>query len=141
MFSRRGVRVHLGVHPDDHMALFQSQGEQGLQAVRPDAEIAAGRHQRLPQLDRLRARMVQLEAGLAREREADHVAGDAGHVGVHVLQEPRGVDKADAAQQLARQWAGDVDGAECQGAVEDVHVEAPRFDPIADPGFGERCAA
>ena len=85
--------------------------------------------------------MMQLEAGLAGERQAQHVARDAGDIGVHVLQEPRWVVEADAAQQLARQRAGHVDRAERQRAIEDVHVETPRLDPVADPRLGERRAA
>ncbi len=117
------------------------ESEQRLQAVWADAEVAAGSHQRLPQLDGMDARVVQLETGLAGEREPQHVAWDAGYIGVDVLQEPRRLVEPDATQQLRRQRPGDVDRAEGQGAVENVHVETPGFDPVTDPCLGERRAA
>ena len=85
--------------------------------------------------------MVQFEAGLARERQAQHVARNAGDVGVDVLQESRWIREADATQQLAGEWAGHVDRSERQRAIENVHIERPRLDPVADPCLGERCAA
>ena len=84
------------------------------------------------------ARVVQFEAGFARERQPQDVARDPGDVGVHVLQKPRRLVDTDALQQLRRERAGDVDRTECQRAVEHVHVEAPRLDPVTDPRLGER---
>ena len=114
MFEPPRGGVHLGVHADDHVALLQAQGEQRLQPVRPHAEVAAGGHQRLPQLDRMGARVVQLEARLAGERQAQYMAGNAGDIGVDVLQEARRLVEPDAAQQLGSEGSGDVDGAEGQ---------------------------
>ena len=67
--------------------------------------------------------------------------GIAGDIGVDVLQESWRIVEADAPQQLAGERAGHVDRAERQRAVEDVHVEIPRLDPVADPRLGERGAA
>ena len=104
-------------------------------------EVAPGVHERPPQLDRAVDRVVQLERGLAGERQAHHVAGHAGDVGVDVAEEPRRVGQAEPAQQLRRERTGDVDRGEGHRPVHDVDAEAPRLDPVADPHLGVGRAA
>ena len=94
------------------MTLLQPETEQRLQTVGHDAQVAAGRHQLTPQFDGVGDRVVQLEAGLAGERQAHDVAGHAGNVGVAVLQELRGFVDADPTEQLTGERTGDVDRAE-----------------------------
>ena len=53
------------------VALLQPEHVQGVQAVRADSQIPARVHQRVPQLDAPRARVVQLERQLAHEARAD----------------------------------------------------------------------
>ena len=134
-------RVELGVHADDHVALLEPQPEQRLQAVRPDAEVRAEVHERPPQLDRPVDRVVQLEGGLAGERQAHDVARDAGDVGVDVAEEARRVGEAGAPQQLPGERPRDVDRGEGHRPVQDVDAEAPGLDPVADPHLGVGRAA
>ena len=94
-------RVELGVHPDDDVALLEPQPEQRLEAVRPDPEVRAEVQQRAPQLDGAVDRVVELEGGLAGERQAHDVARDAGDIGADVAEEARRVGQAGAAQQRA----------------------------------------
>ena len=59
-------------------------------------EVRAEVQQRPPQLDGAVDRVVELEGGLARERQAHDVARDAGDVGADVAEEPRRVGEAGA---------------------------------------------
>ena len=136
---RRGV--HLGVHPDDDVALLEAQPEQRLEAVRPDAEVRAQLHERPPQLDRAIDRVMELERGLAGEAQAHDVARDAGHVGMDVAEEAGRIGQAGASQELLRQRTRDVDRGKGHRLVEDVDAEAPRLDPVADPHLGVGRAA
>ena len=61
--------------------------------------------ERAPQLDRSIDRVVELEGGLAGERQAHDVARDAGDVGVDVAEEARRVGQAGALQQRPRRAA------------------------------------
>ena len=58
--------------------------------------------QRPPQLDRAIDRVVELEGGLARERQAHDVARDAGDIGADVAEEARRVGQTGAAPAASR---------------------------------------
>jgi hypothetical protein len=77
--------------------------------------------------------VVELEAGLARERQAHDVAADAGNVGVNVAEVARRFVETGEREQLLRPWPGDVDCGERHGPVHHVDAEAPRLDPVAEP--------
>ena len=136
-----GRGVELGVLAHDDVALLQPQPEQGLQAVGPDAEVGARLEQGLPQLDRGVDAVVQLEAGLAGEGEPHEVAVDPRDGLVAVLEEAGRVVDAEPAEELGRARPGDVDRPEGHRAVEDVHPQAPRLQPVPDPHLGRRRAA
>ena len=134
-------RVELRVHPDDDVALLEAQREQRLEAVRADPEVTAQVQQRPPQLDRAVDRVMQLPGRLARERQAHHVARDAGDVCPDVRQEPGRVGEAGADQQRLRERPGHVDRGEGHRPVHDVDAEVPGVDPVADPHLGVGRAA
>ncbi len=136
MPTRRGGRVELSIHADDHVALFQAQPEERLEAVRPDPEVRAQVHQGPPQLDGSIHRVVQLERGLAGEREAHDVARHASDVRVDVAEEAGWVGEPGTTQQSRRERARDVDRAERHRAIHDVDAETPCLDPVADPHLG-----
>src|SRR3954452_148565 len=126
-------RVELGVHPDDDVTLLEAEAEQRLEPVRADAEIAAELEQRAPQLDRAVDRVVELEGGLAGERQTHHVARDAGDVRADVTEEPGRIGDPGAPEEVAGERSGHVDRAERHRPVEDVHTEALDVDPVPDP--------
>ena len=65
-------------------------------------EVGAEVEQRPPQLDRAIDRVVELEGGLAGERQPHDVARDARDVGPDVAEEARRVGQPGTAQQGGR---------------------------------------
>ena len=107
----------------------------------PDAQVGAEVEERPPQLDRTVDRVVELEGGLAGERQAHDVAGHARDVRPDVAEEARRVGQAGALEEAAGERSGDVDRGERHRPVEDVDAKAPDVDPVADPHLGVGRAA
>ena len=136
---RRGVE--LGVHARRSRGPSRAAARTAPAARVGDAEVAAGVHQR-------RHSSTEWCTGWCSSKLASPVNDSRitwhGTPATSVWTCCRncgGSCQPDAAQQLARQRAGDVDRAERDGAVEHVHVETPRLDPVAHPRLGERGAA
>ena len=53
-----------------------------------------------------------------------------------MLQEPGRIREAEPAEELPRAGAGDVDGGQRHGAVEEIDLHAPGVDPVAHPHLG-----
>ena len=139
--GRRAVEI--GVQADDEMPLLEPQQLQRVEAVRPEAELRAGRAAERPRApDSAGVAMMELDRQLADEADADRPAGDAGHRISRdaAVGERRGVDRivGELRQQLAGARPGDVDGALRPGQVGDVDVELPGLRPFAQPATRRR---
>src|SRR5215208_4522053 len=123
------------------MSLLQAQDALSLYSERPYAEVRAALHQRLPDMQPVGGRHVDLVAELAGEADAPHEtivhAGDTSgadpHVGEGVRREVNALGQAQ--EQLAGLRSCDVDAGVRRGYGGDVDVPpwVGGLQPVVDP--------
>ena len=77
--GRVALHQPVGVLPDDEVALLQAHDALGLDSECPDPEVGPRLEQRLPDVEAIRRRNVDLVGEFASEADSPHEAFDPGH--------------------------------------------------------------
>jgi hypothetical protein len=106
---------------------------------------AAGLEQRVEELGTARAVVVELESDLADEADPERTAGHVGDGDVGVPHVGEGLGAYVVVGQAFEDHPGvracEEDRPELGGLIEQMHVEVPAVDPVAEPRLHGRCAS